>query len=187
MNYAATYLTSALAAAATRTSQNAARFDLSQADREDLYQELILDLLERADRFDPAKGSAGTFTGLVSLNCANDFLARMKKDRERLLFCMDYAAANDPDFGDSAPALDEAAIPLWAQDDDLFTASEVLHDLQQALACLNEAQRALFQLLATYHDLPTACRASGLSAATFYRRVTELRLHLRMFGIRAAA
>ena len=55
------YLNSALDAAATRTYRMAARFGLPTADREDIQQELMLDMLERADQFDPAKGSAGTF------------------------------------------------------------------------------------------------------------------------------
>ena len=49
------YLNSALDAAATRTYRMAARFGLPTADREDIQQELMLDMLERADQFDPAK------------------------------------------------------------------------------------------------------------------------------------
>jgi hypothetical protein len=41
-------------AAATRTYRMAARFGLPAAEREDIQQELILDMLERADQFDPA-------------------------------------------------------------------------------------------------------------------------------------
>ena len=36
-------------------------------------------------------------------------------------------------------------------------------------------------------ELPDACKVSGVSCATFYRRVADLQLHLRMFGFRSAA
>jgi len=54
------YLQSALNAAATRTYRLGARFGLSSAEREDLQQDLILDLLERERAFDPEKALAPT-------------------------------------------------------------------------------------------------------------------------------
>ena len=49
------YFKSAVNAAATRAYQMATRFGLSRADREDLHQELMLDLLERAGQFEPQR------------------------------------------------------------------------------------------------------------------------------------
>lgn len=174
-------------AAAARSRQKAQRFGLSAADREDLYQDLVVELLERAHYYDSAKGSLGTFTGRVAENHANDFLNRLKKERERRCFFTGPEAANDPDYPPSAAA-DEAADPgCFSQDDDLFSASLTLHDLAQALAYMTIDQREFYALLDTHQDLPAACRASGLATATFYRRVNDLQLHLRMFGFKAAA
>jgi hypothetical protein len=78
------YLESALQAAETRSYRAAVRFGLSHADREDLQQAVLVDLLERASQFDPSKGSAGTFTGLVSAHRSARFLKDLKKDRCRL-------------------------------------------------------------------------------------------------------
>ena len=47
------------------------------------------------------------------------------------------------------------------------------------LRCLNCSKRP--------QDLPGASKASGVSRATFYRRVIELQMHLRMFGFRSAS
>ena len=48
-------------------------------------------------------------------------------------------------------------------------------------------QRDLLELLRVHLDLPSAVIASGMTSATFYRRVADLQMHLRMFGFRTAA
>lgn len=55
------------------------------------------------------------------------------------------------------------------------------------LPCMNDEQADLFQLLSAHQDLPSAAKSSGMASATFYRRVADLQMHLRMFGIRPAA
>ena len=62
-----------------------------------------------------------------------------------------------------------------------------LRDLEKAKAFMSDNQLTLFDLLEAYQDLPSARAACGTSTATFYRRVAELQMHLRMFGIRSAA
>lgn len=174
-------------AAATRTYRMAVRFGLPAAEREDIQQELILDMLERADQFDPTKGSAGTFTGVVSEHRATELLDALMKDRQRLSFGSNPTAANDPDFNESGEAEQEQVVPIWADDRDLFADSMALRDLETAVAFMNDEQNALFDILQANDDLPSACKASGMSSATFYRRVQDLQMHLRMFGFRSAA
>ena len=181
------FFTAVTNAAAARTYRMAARFGLPTADREDIQQELILDMLERADQFDPAKGSAGTFTGVVSEHRATELLDRLMKDRRRLSFGSGQRAANDPEFQESAVEADDNVVPMWADDRDLFAEGMVLQDLETAVAFMNDDQAALFGLLEAHQDLATACKHSGMSSATFYRRVHDLQMHLRMFGFRAAA
>lgn len=185
MNYAPDYIQAALAAARFRSQISALRFHLSPADRDDLFQTIILDSLERSGRFDPTKGSAATFTGRLALNAANDFLNDLKKVREHFS-AIEHWAANDPDFGPDGNPSDGGA-SLWGEDEDLFSEIDALCDVQSALAFMTEAQQGFLHQLAVHADLPGACRATGYSTPTFYRRVTELRLHLRMFGLAAAA
>ncbi len=181
------YFQAALNAAATRTYRTAARFHLSCEDRDDLHQELLLDLLVHARKFDQNKGSAGTFTGVVSEYRTADFLKDLKKDRSRLIFCSTDEAANDPEPPAGANLFAENVVPMWSEEYDHFSVSATVHDLETALAFMTAEQRALFDLLELHQDLPDACKVSGVSSATFYRRVADLQLHLRMFGFRSAA
>jgi DNA-directed RNA polymerase specialized sigma24 family protein len=181
------YFTATINAAKTRTYRAAATARLSQADREDLYQELVLDLLERASHFDPNKASAGTFTGMVSEHRTADFLNALKKDRSRLTFSSGEEAANDAEAPVEPDPFGDNAVPLWTEDRDLFSDSAALRDLETAIAYMSDDQVALFDLLESHQDLPSACKASDISTATFYRRVSDLQMHLRMFGFRAAA
>jgi len=100
------YFEAAVNAARVRTHQLAARHGLSPAEREDFQQELMLDLLEHRHQFDPAKGSPGTFTGMVSKHRAVELLDGMIK--QRMLYTdFDAAsktmgAANDSEMGTSS-------------------------------------------------------------------------------------
>ncbi len=176
-------------AAATRTYRLATRYGLSSAEREDIEQSILLELLERYPQYDPAKGSMNTFTGLVSEHRAVELLHQLMRQRIRMAVFEPRDAANDPDFysnvGDSTTG--DNVVPLWADDRDLFKDSETVHGIHAALARMSQDQQDLFNLIGKHHDIPTAAKASGMSSATFYRRVDDLRMHLRMFGIRPAA
>ncbi len=189
------YFEAAVHAARTRTHQLATRHGLSPAEREDVLQELMLDLLEHRDQFNPAKGSPGTFTGMVSKHRAIELLDGLIKQRMRYT---DFgtasklmAAANDPEMGSSKAELADDCIDTINfrrdPDHDLFTDGMVIHDLNVAISFMNGEQSALLDLLSEHSDIASACAASGLPTASFYRRVHELRMHLRMFGLRQVA
>lgn len=187
MQHDQAYVKAAIDAATTRAYQAATRFGLSTADREDLHQELMLDLLRRAGQFDPNKSSAGTFTGLLSQHRASEFLHRLTKDRSRLSFCS-RIAANEGDSDDLDAWVDtDSVVPLWGEVTNGFDQIHAARNLDQALSRMDDEQRALFALLVEHQDVPSACEVSGVASATFYRRLAELRLHLRMFGLKAAA
>lgn len=181
------YFNSAINAAATRAYQAAVRFRLSSAEREDLHQDLMLDMLERAGQFDPNKGSAGTFTGVLSKHRASEFLHRLTNDRSRLSFCSGNEANESETDHLDALAETDSVVPLWGEVTNGFEEIHAARDLDQALSRMDDEQRALFTLLVEHQDLPRACGLSGVSSATFYRRVTDLQMHLRMFGIKVAA
>ena len=189
------YFEAAVKAAGVRTHQLAARHGLSPAEREDLQQELMLDLLEHRHQFDPAKGSPGTFTGMVSKHRAVELLDGMIK--QRMLYTdFDAAsktmgAANDSEMGTSKTKSADDCIDAinFKRDPDheFFTDGMAMHDLQAAIAFMNGEQSALLDLLTDHSDIASACAASGTSTASFYRRVNELRMHLRMFGLHEVA
>lgn len=184
------YVQSMKVAATVRAGCLARSLGLSQAEREDVQQEILLEMLERAPHFDPEKGSANTFTGMVSEHRAAEIAKEIIKNRVRVTTFSDFAgvdAAND-DYIDGVPGeAAEGVVPLWGEDADLFANSMALRDLETSIAYMNKEQAALFGLLESHQDLASACRASGVSTATFYRRVSELQMHLRMFGFKSAA
>lgn len=155
----------------------------------------MLDLLEHRSQFDSTKGSAGTFTGMVSKHRAVELLDGLIKQRKRYTDFDTAAklmrAANDPDMvsnqSESADDSIDGLNFIHNPDRDLFTDGMALHDLQAAIAFMNREQSALLDMLSEYADLPCACVASDTSAASFYRRVHDLRMHLRMFGLREVA
>jgi RNA polymerase sigma-70 factor (ECF subfamily) len=189
------YFEAAVNATKTRSYRLATRHGLSLAEREDIQQELMIDLLAHRDSFDPAKGSLGTFTGMVSKHRSLELLDKLKKHRKRF-FDFSVAskmigASNDSEMGsfetESSDNLIDKVKFNNDTDHDLFNDGMVMHDIKAAIAFMNGEQSALLDLLIKYSDIANACAASGLSSATFYRRVNDLRMHLRMFGIRPAA
>ena len=198
----------AVGAAKTRAYKAAVTAGLSPTEREDLYQAILLDIYERKGQYDPTRGAPGTFTGLLSTHRTADYLSARKADKQKLVFAepehvdtlevvaIDRAihggapsqpAANDEDGGLIDSDHSQESLANWDGDDDLFSNSSTQHDLLTALAYMSDEQRSLFDLLAAHQDVPSAAKASGMSSATFYRRVDDLRMHLRMFGIRPAA
>jgi DNA-directed RNA polymerase specialized sigma24 family protein len=187
------FLSSVITAAEVRASSLRNAFRLSDSEFEDVKQTIVLGLLEQADRYDPAKGSVNTFTGVVSRHLAADISEKLTFDRTRTYFLplnadeVDTDAANDPEINPTIEGLLDRKTLEGGIDGDLFSDGAVLHDLLVACAYLSPSEVELINLLGLHRDLPSACQASGLSTATFYRRVNDLSMHLRMFGLRSAA
>ncbi|NDD13353.1 MAG: hypothetical protein EB072_12075 [Betaproteobacteria bacterium] len=96
-------------------------------------------------------------------------------------------AANDDDGKSPNSMLPAEMTWFWGEDMDLLADAEARHALMAALAHMSGDQRYLMDLLANHRDLAAAAKACGVPSATFYRRVADLQMHLRMFGIRPAA
>ncbi len=179
------YVTSAMNAAAVRVASLRKAFRLSAAQAEDVQQTIVLELLERATAFDQKKGKTNTFTGVVSANIAADIANKLSREAWLIQYRPDcQEAANDPEMHPTHEGIFDAPELLEEVDQELISVSNSLHDMQVALAHMSGDQRSLFDLLATHQDVPAAAKASGMSSATFYRRVADLQMHLRMFGIR---
>lgn len=178
------YFDAAVKAARVRTNQLAARHGLSPAEREDIQQELMLDLLEHRNQFDPNKGSAGTFTGMVSKHRSVELLDALIKHRiwEAVIDLEAKAADDDAQLGGTNDYLDAVHFKR-NPDQDFFTDGMALHDLRAAINFMNSDQSELLDLICAHPDLVSACAASGISTASFYRRINDLRMHLRMFGL----
>ena len=189
MQHKDVYCRSAVDAAAVNAWRVARKIGLSVEDREDVEQEILLELLERESRYDSARGMLGTFTGVVAKNRVAELIQAIVRDRMHLSFGNpgeDAADGREADWLDAQVSQDDA-VPLWGETTNCYDEVDTTRDLDFAIALMDGEQRTLFAVLTEHQDLPDACKASRVSTATFYRRVNELQMHLRMFGFKSAA
>lgn len=147
----------------------------SRADREDLSQDILLAIVERAPHFDPGQGSWDAFVGLLARHVVSD---RLRADGRPAQVTM---VALDVEEFDAAMPL--ASVTQVEAADDVDAIARRL-DLEAALGDLPPLPREILALLLIHHgDVAAARRASGRSCSAFYRAVDELRLWLRAAGL----
>lgn len=134
-------------------------------DREDHRQDILLDLILRADRFDPARGSWGAFVTVVTRHAALTILQRHARS---------VAIAVLVDKESLAQPRDVEAAAILALD---------------AKAAQQRLPAPLLNILAQVAETGTvtdAQRMSGQPAASFYRALRQLRLRLVAAGLAPA-
>jgi DNA-directed RNA polymerase specialized sigma24 family protein len=200
------YLLAAIAAADSRVRRARWSARLSADDAEDLHQEILTDLLKRRPTFDRSRGSEAAFAGLLSAHKTADFLSALNRDRRRLAFvanqaldqCWFSSESDDSDGFGATPDGRETSLggtsdfySTMQLADALIDETDVLEDgdferdFEIAVSLLSADQAALLEIIKSSEDLPRAAKASGMASATFYRRVSDLLMFLRMFGIRS--
>ena len=145
---------------------------LPTSDIGDVRQDLLLELVRRAPRFD---GQAGwpTFTRLVIRHAGQDVADRLVRDRRRHGGSIDDNEQTSEDDGLAA---------WWAGG---VTGAGAIHlrlDLQRFLDGLPHRLQHLCRLL-TEEDRATALVESGFSRSEFFRQIHELRMRLRVHGL----
>lgn len=183
------YLNAATRAAAANAWHMAHKIGLSAEERQDVEQEILLKLLERECSYDASRSQPGTFTGLVSKHRAAELTKAIVHDRQHLYFGPPGEDAANESESDSLDALANAdsVVPLWGEITNGYEEVHAGRALDCAVSLMDDEQRALWRLLTEHRDLSEACKASELSKPTFYRKVADLQMHLRMFGFKAAA
>lgn len=155
----------ALAAARHHAACYARCARLTACDREDLRQEVLLALLIRAGRHQPALGAWSTYAALVARHALADAAAMRRRQV--------VAVVSDPD----ADGLVEQA------GDDPRDALIARLDLQRLWPALPPRLRRVLCLVAREGSLADACRESAMPPAAFYRAVADLRLWLAAAGL----
>jgi DNA-directed RNA polymerase specialized sigma24 family protein len=152
-----------VAQAARKARSLRRRAGASAAEEEDFRQDILLDLVARAGRFDPDRGSWPAFVCVVTGHAAATIAQRRGREAIEL-------PAGDDDFVDSQSTMVDLAI-----------------DLTRIFERSPERIQSVIALIAEEGDVASARRASSLSRASFYRTLSDLRGSLRAQGIDGSA
>ena len=154
-------------------------------EREDLGQDLLVDLLRRLPAYDPSRGSIGAFANIVLRNQSSRIAMRHHRQRRAqggslLSLEVPLAGAREP-VGDTLT--EDDGLAAWHGQICCAAAVTELHRaLQTALARLPAEDRRFCAALA--HLPMTALAAEGFgSRSTLYRRLVDLRHVLTAHGL----
>lgn len=159
-------------------------------EREDVQQEMLLDLLGRLAGFDPSRGSLEAFATVCFRHRGIRLAERFRRERA----ARDGRSLDDPLPGTGEEHLTLAEVipesegyAAWCgQQTDAVAAVERRLDLDRASAALDGRDHPICAALVdhTPHELG---RRGPLPRSVLYRRIAEMRLRLLAAGIAAAA
>jgi hypothetical protein len=164
------------------------QFRLPHHERDDLRQELLMDLVTRLEAFDSTRGTLAALAGTVMAHRTRRLVARLR--RQRTLFApisLDEPtlARDGSTIGDNITESD-GYLALHGQLADRIAEIERRLDLERALSLLEISDLQLCAHLICRS--PNELSREGVAArASLYRRLRELRLQLLAAGIAAAA
>ncbi len=163
------------------------RLCLPICEREDLGQDLLVDLLRRLPGFDARRGSIGAFANIVLRNQSSRIA--MRHHRQRRAQGGTVLSLDAPIAGGTEPLgcmlAETDGLAAWhGQDRCAADDAEFRHDLARALGDLPEDVRGLCAALGTCAIAEIVSR-EGISRSALYRHVAQLRLDLAMRGFGA--
>ena len=170
----------------------ACRHALPNDELDDVRQDLITDVIARAQAYDDARASPSTFVALVAANRAA--LLGRRYYRQQCLYgrspvSLDEAIGDDDGApvtrGDLVAEADGYAAWMGQSSDPLLEAERRL-DLRTAAQLLPDRLRGLCDAL-TADTASGACRSQNRSRADLYRCLRELRLRFRAAGLAGPA
>lgn len=154
---------------------------LPSMDKEDIEQELMLDLLRRRDRFDPDRASFDTFADRVVINRVASLTASTHKLRaERITISLDFVVANDDEEEGASliDKLDDLENPCALDELKIGLA----RDLARFLGDLPPVLQRYVAILAA-DNVCEAAREAGLHRSTIYERKEQIRRAAEDWGL----
>jgi len=168
----------------TKAKQLAGRYGFSPSDREDLEQELMLDLLQRLPRFDPSRAKRKTFINRVVDHAVASLVKRQKAEKR------DYrrnggSLSKDVEAPDGG--LVERGNTLSADTGQAGRSDEagclLVFDVRTVILILPEDLRELTVRLRT-QSVAQAARGMGVPRQILHERVKRLRCLFENAGLR---
>lgn len=162
------------------------RLGLPSCDREDLGQDLLIDLLRRLPAFDPARGSLGAFAGLVLRNQSSRIAIRIMRERRTQgggLLSLDAPSGQDDQRPLAETIGEDEGLSAWhGQATTAHATTEQHQAVQTAMSRLPPEDRRFCAALA--HRPISALVSEGFgSRSTLYRRLADLRHVLTAHGL----
>lgn len=168
-----------MAAAAYHARKVARTMRLSDMDREDVEQDILLVLLERRRFFDPARGAWSSFADRVARQAAQGVADEIGAERR-----IRGGSLDQPAGGDGSTTLGELIEADHLQGPDAEQALQLSLALARFVGELPDELALVARLsLLEDGDLAEAQRRSGLSTSEFYRRLREVRYRMVCLGI----
>jgi DNA-directed RNA polymerase specialized sigma24 family protein len=165
-----------MGAAAYQARRVARTLKLSQSEREDAEQDILLALLERRRFFDPARGLWSPFADRIARQAAQSVADALAATRRIDAVPLDQPAVEmvlrQAEPGTLGETIADDAAPGETDILNRLTLIRFLAKLTPELRLVAEAT------LMADGDLADAQRRSGLSASEFYRRLREIRYRL---------
>jgi DNA-directed RNA polymerase specialized sigma24 family protein len=161
---------------------------LPTEDREDLRQELLVDLLARVPAYDPGRGPFAAFARVCIRHAAGRLAARIRRERaERHPVGLDdlLPGREGITLGDTIAEAD--GYGAWSgQCTDAIAALERRLDLERAADAIDPEDHSLCAALSehTPHEFG---EQKTMPRMRIYRRIREMRLRLLAAGIPSAA
>lgn len=179
-----TFLSTLQTAAACHAGRIARSLHLSTDDREDVRQDILVEMIARLGRFEVEKAAIATFIDLLARHSASAAVRRYRTQQHRLRASLSLDDEADPMARKLTRTLSTEQA-LGSPAGEPVARTEMKRDVRHIVAALTPELRSLCALLQA-QPTEQACRSSGLSRATFYRRVREIRLRFLIAGLTAA-
>ena len=165
-----------MATAAAHARKLARSLKLSQAEREDAEQDILLMLLERWHYFDDVRGSNIGFAIRIARQAAQGIADRVAAGWQTDLVSLEDPAPWQDRGMDDAVTISEQVGDESLPDEAALVSALSLRGFMAALPTdLLVVVKAVF---AADGDIPEACRLTSLSSSEFHRRLRELRYRL---------
>ncbi|MBT8341829.1 MAG: sigma-70 family RNA polymerase sigma factor [Desulfatitalea sp.] len=170
-----------------KARQLVGRYGLTFFDREDLEQELMIDLLQRMRHFNPAKAKKTTFIArIVERHIATILEARHAQCRDWRLCRVSLNTPYENEKGDTWELIDrvdnEGVLRPCQHDTREIEINNLRMDVKRVLDTLPEDLRDLCERLRE-SNMAEIARETGVPRTTLYDKLTRIREAFRKAGL----